>query len=194
MRQQGAQKHALSVRGKDLYETPPCAVRALVREAELPRRIWEPAAGRGAILRELVAAGHVVHATELKRYRGRDPRIITDRDFFKFERAPRGLDTILTNPPYQCADQFVRHALQLVETVIVLQRFMAQEGVKRSDLIDRHLSHIFLGIERLPMMHRDGWDGPRLNNAGAPFGWFVFHRQPRRRDHHRVYRITWGEP
>ena len=44
--------HALSERGNDLYETPAVAVRALMAIEWMPRRIWEPACGPGAIVRE----------------------------------------------------------------------------------------------------------------------------------------------
>ena len=65
--------------------------------------------------------------------------------------------------------------------VIVLLRLAALEGTARSDLIDHHLRRVWLGRERLPMMHREGWNGRRLGQAGAPFAWFVFEREPRLR-------------
>ena len=55
-------------RRNDLYETPECATRALLHIERLPRRIWEPAAGRGAIVRVLRAHGHEVVASDLIDY------------------------------------------------------------------------------------------------------------------------------
>jgi hypothetical protein len=55
------QRHPLAERGLDLYETPPVAVDALLRYEKLPHQIWEPAAGRGAIVRVLRDAGHAVN-------------------------------------------------------------------------------------------------------------------------------------
>ena len=40
----------LRERGNDLYETPPPVTEALLRREQLPHRIWEPAAGKGAIV------------------------------------------------------------------------------------------------------------------------------------------------
>ena len=89
------------------------------------------------------------------------------------ERNPlEGVDAIVTNPPFKLADAFVRHGPSLGLPVIVLLRLMALEGAGRSDLIDRHLRRVFVGIERLPMLHRDGWTGPRTKSAGEPFAWF----------------------
>jgi hypothetical protein len=175
---QGASRHALKDRGPDLYETPACATEALLRVEALTNDIWEPAAGRGAIARVLANAGETVVASDLNAYDGADPGIHI-ADFFKTQRAPRGASCIVTNPPYKSADAFVRHGLTLVDEVFVLLRLMALEGARRSDLIDRHLWRVWAGIERLPMMHREGWKGPRISSAGAPFAWFVFKAKPR---------------
>jgi hypothetical protein len=171
---QGAKRHALAERGRDTYQTPTCATETLLRVERLPHRIWEPCAGLGAIARVLEAADHSVVAQDIEHYDGADPRIETGVDFFRTRTAPPGFDCIVTNPPFMHADQFVRHALTLVPTVIVLLRLMALEGARRSDIIDSHLVRVWVGKERLPMMHREGWQGKRIGNSGAPFAWFVF--------------------
>jgi len=73
------QRHSLAERGNDLYETPAVAVEALLREERLPHRLWEPACGRGAIVRPLRAAGHEVLASDLVDYG--DPTHFYERDF-----------------------------------------------------------------------------------------------------------------
>lgn len=175
MRTAVMQRHSFADRGNDLYETPACATRALIACGEvenLGAPIWEPCAGRGAIARELLAAGHNVIAQDLVAYDLADDGIETPIDFL-MERKARG-SVIVTNPPYKIADQFIRHGLSLDVPVVVLLRLVAIEGVSRSDLIDKHLRRVWAGIERLPMMHRDGWEGPKNANSGAPFAWFVF--------------------
>lgn len=185
---QGASRHSFADRGRDLYETPECAIAALVRYQDLQWRIWEPCAGRGAISRVLTRDGHDVIAQDLVAYPGADEGIITPVDFLMERDAPKGFDTIVTNPPYRLANQFIRHGLSLCSRVIVLLRLMALEGAGRSDLIDRHLSHVWVGIERLPMMHRDGWDGKK-STSNIPYAWFVFDRE---RSHQTtLQRISW---
>jgi hypothetical protein len=171
---QGAKRSALSERANDLYETPACAIRALIRVESLPRVIWEPCAGRGAISRELISARHAVVASDLIAYPGADTGIQSGIDFLMERSSPGACQTIITNPPFKLADQFVRHGLDLGCTVIVLLRLMALEGAGRADLIDKHLVRVWAGIERLPMMHREGWEGAKIGNSGAPFAWFVF--------------------
>ena len=177
---QGAARHALAERGNDLYETPACATRALIQSGEIDRHgfdidllIWEPCAGRGAIVRELEQKGlYDCVAQDLVAYPDAHPLIEAPRDFL-LEREPLG-DVIVTNPPYKLADKFIRHGLSLDLPVIVLLRLMALEGANRSDLIDKHLRRVWVGIERLPMMHREGWAGSKISSGGMPFAWFVF--------------------
>ena len=76
--------------------------------------------------------------------------------------------------------------------VIVLLRLAALEGAGRSDLIDHHLRFVWLGRERLPMMHREGWQGLRLTSTGAPFAWFVFEREARPGQAFEMRRMSGG--
>jgi hypothetical protein len=120
-----SRQHALSERGHDLYDTPPEATRALMRAEVLPFRIWEPACGRGAIVRVLRAAGYQVVASDLV---DRGPGYWS-RDFLLERCAPAGTECILTNPPYKQAAAFVRHALNLCPKVIFLLRLAFLEAL-----------------------------------------------------------------
>ena len=107
----GVVKHALSARGNDLYETPDVATLALLRHEAIPRRVWEPACGPGAIVQVLRQAGHDVTATDLVEWGCPDS---TSRiDFLLEQRAPDGIESIVTNPPFKNAPAFVEHALNL---------------------------------------------------------------------------------
>ena len=189
---QGAKRHALAERGNDLYESPGVAPAALLLHEPLLKSrarggIWEPCAGRGAISRVLRAAGCDVISHDLCAYAGADPGIEAPRDFFATTKAPEDCDLIVTNPPFMHADEFITHGIELGCAVVVLLRLMAQEGVDgkvkgsgvRSKLIDQHLLRVWAGRERLPMMHREGWTGPKIKGgiSGAPFAWFVFSPQ-----------------
>lgn len=138
------QRHPLADRGDDLYGTPPVATEALLAvEPTLPRRIWEPAVGRGNIARVLLDAGHEV---------------------------------IGTDPPFKVADQFVAHALDLCPRVVLLLRLAFYESERRTPILEgRGLARVRVFRGRLPMMHRDGWEG-RKANSGMAFAWFVWDR------------------
>ncbi len=176
---QGADRAPLKDRKDDLYETPPEATLTLLRAEKLPLSIWEPCAGRGAIARILRGAGHTIITYDLVAYEGADPGIETGIDFLMERAAPAGCSCIVTNPPFKLSDAFIRHGLSLGCDVIVLLRLMAIEGANRSDLMDTFCRRVYAGIERLPKMQREGWEGKRQESETSPFAWFVFSPTPR---------------
>jgi hypothetical protein len=166
------QRHPHSERGLDLYETPSVAVEALLRVERLPHRIWEPAAGRGAIVRVLRDQGHAVIASDIYDYGG----LHFVRDFLGESKVPTGCEAIVTNPPFQIAERFVAHALELSPLVIMLLRLAFLESERRCNILEgRGLAHVHVFRKRLPMMHRDQWAG-RKANSGMAFAWMTWVR------------------
>jgi hypothetical protein len=162
----------LAERGDDLYETPAVALLPLLRAEPLPHWLWDPAAGRGAIVDPLRAAGHEVIGSDLVDY-GR-PDFFAGRDFLLERKVPDGCQAIITNPPYKLADQFVAHALDLCPRVMMLLRLAFLESERRTEILERRgLARVWVFRKRLPMMHRDGWQGPKASSA-IPFAWFVW--------------------
>lgn len=202
---QGTDRHPLRDRGHDLYETPPEATRSLMRATTLPDLIWEPAAGRGAIVAVLRRHGRLVAASDLVAYPDSQiSDIETGFDFLMATDAPsfvlstsglewsKRADAIVTNPPYKLADAFIRHGLGLGLPFYALLRLAALEGARRSDLIDNHLTNVWVGIERLPMLHRDGWSGPKQATSTLPYAWFLFRPEKRTGPIH-LERISWRQ-
>jgi hypothetical protein len=156
-----------------MYSTPRSAVHALLAIETLPPCIWEPAAGHGAIVEVLRAKGHSVVASDICDH---GFKLDFVEDFFKVKNAPANCTAILTNPPYMLADQFVAHALTLAPTVALLLRLAFLESVRRTTILERSgLARVHVFRERLPMMHRAGWNGPRASSAIA-FAWFTWQR------------------
>jgi hypothetical protein len=183
------QRHALSDRKDDLYETPTVAVRALLEAEHLPAQIWEPACGPGAIVRVLRGAGHQVFASDLVE-RG-CPDSTCGIDFLMETKAPAGVEAIITNPPYKLAAEFVAKGLDLVPYVAMLLRLSFLESARRALILDGgNLARVHAFANRLPMMHRAGWDGP-TSTSNVVYAWFIWHR------YHQgpatVDRLTWAE-
>lgn len=165
-------RHTLAERGADLYETPACATIALTRAELLPLCVWEPAAGRGAIVNVLRGRGHRVVASDAIDYGNLD----FVADFLTVTKVPAGCGCILTNPPFQIVNRFIAHALDLSPRVIVLARLALLESVARTEILEyRNLARIHIFRNRLPFMHRDSWAGPRVSSA-ISFAWFCWDR------------------
>jgi hypothetical protein len=175
------QRHPLAERKDDLYETPEVAVHALLRAEPLlqqPRNIWDPAAGRrGNIVNVLRAGGHHVLASDLVDYGVPiTPPAYYRVDFLMEHRLPDGVEIILTNPPFKLAEEFVAHALELCPLVVMLLRLAFLKSERRCGILEgRGLARVHVFRKRIPMMHRDGWQG-RKANSGMAFAWFVWDR------------------
>lgn len=174
----GNHRGAAKDRGNDLYETPPVAVEALLRVEALPPVVWDCCCGPGNITRVLRQHGHTVEASDLGNYHCEDSRAWID--FLRERQAPKGVGAIVINPPFRLSGEFVRHGLDLVRHVIILQRLNFLEGETRSDLLDAAgpLQRIHVLVPRLPRMHLHGWQGNKAS-ASIAHAWFVFDRQNR---------------
>jgi hypothetical protein len=169
-----AGRHKHRDRKSDYYDTPPEAVQALLKTESLPHKLWEPACGKGNIVMALRNAGHWVHATDLNE-RG-CPNSHSRIDFLLEQKPDIGIQAIITNPPFMLANQFAYHAIRICPLVYLLLRLAFMEGVSRSTLLDSGLLkrvHVFK--RRIPMMHREGWQGMKSTNS-LVFAWFIFER------------------
>lgn len=155
----------------DFYPTPEPATRALLRAEKFTPQIWEPACGDGAITRVLETAGYEVVSTDLM-----DRDFGTSRIDFLMERrllAP----SIVTNPPFKLAEQFVRHALDLgAEKVAMMLRLAWLEGSQRKVLFESTpLARVHVASRRLNMS-RGGTDNGAGGGSMIAFAWFVWDR------------------
>ena len=161
--------HSLADRGDDFYPTPRPAIDALMRVEQLPQIIWEPAAGNGAIVEPLRAAGHTVYASDICEYG-------CGYDLFDYLDTPRpaSVQGVVTNPPYRDAERFIRKAIAEVPFSAWLLRTNFLESVGRLSLFREHPpARVWVSSRRLPMMHRHGWEGP-LASSNTCYAWFIW--------------------
>lgn len=164
--------HPYADRALDFYRTPPEATRALMRIETLPESIVDPCVGDGAvvdILRD--EGGHLVYGCDIVD-RGW-PRTIVG-DYLAEPMIMNDLG-IVTNPPYRAAQAFIEKAIHdgaLYHAWLLRTNFL--ESVGRKPFFERYPpSRIWVSSRRLPMMHRDGWGGPKAKSNQA-FAWFVW--------------------
>ena len=154
----------------DFYPTPPEAVEALINAEKLPRDIWEPACGDGAVSKPLIDSKHNVISTDLNDFGYGKPGV----DFL-MELRPLA-SAVVTNPPYKLANEFVIKCLDMkLPYFAMLLRLAFLEGKqRRAEIYDRQPParvHVF--SERLTM-----WKGDEEQLEGSTgfiaFAWFVW--------------------
>lgn len=122
-------------RADDFYPTPPEATEALCLAGLLDpamKDAWEPACGDGAMARVLLRHGYEVVATDLV-----DRGFGHVQDFLK-TTAPLA-DTIITNPPFNLAEAFIRHANEIgTSQIAMLLKSTFWHAAKRIPLFNKY--------------------------------------------------------
>jgi hypothetical protein len=153
----------------DAYSTPAWCTQSLLNSVEIPEawRVWEPAAGDGAIADVLSKRGLNVLSTDIR----------TGLDFLAIDPGESiydGVSAVITNPPYSVADEFIKQALRLMKLrrglVAMLLRNEFDCARKRIDLFGDclHFSTKVV-LTRRPRWIPGTTTGPRHN-----FAWFVW--------------------
>ncbi len=102
-------------RQKGLFRTPPHIVRSLLRREQFPGTVWEPAAGKGDIVRVLLEGGYrEVLASDIYDWGFRPCRI---EDFLTSSTRAA---SIITNPLFDLKWQFLAQAKRLADATIAL--------------------------------------------------------------------------
>ncbi|WP_337738430.1 hypothetical protein [Sinorhizobium meliloti] len=180
----GTRSASAAEKGDQLYETPTEATKTLLALESFSATVMEPAVGRGAILRVLEDAGYEAVISDL-----RDRGTATQHgelqqvgDFLKSTAGEGEGSDIVTNPPYgDVANAFLAHALRVhrpskMAALLNLNFMCAFDDPDRRFVMDENPpSRVYVFTRRLPMMHRDGWDGPKASSQ-MNTAWFVWER------------------
>lgn len=176
----------------DFFPTPAWATRALIEHVLIgggwradtlaAMSCWEPACGEGHMARPLKEYFRFVHASDVHDYSAAWPGQDRLCDFlFPGSEPPslrRGVDWVITNPPFRLASDFVLRGLEIAKTgVAVLVRTAFIEGVERyQTLYQRHRPAIFAPFaERVPMFK--GRVDPKGSTATS-YCWLVWSKAP----------------
>jgi|GEM_PF-263144 len=173
-------------RGDNFYQTPVVATRTLLAFESFSGTIWEPSCGLGAISAVLEAEGYDVILSDLV-----DRNTVTAHgelqavgDFLASQpEAPGEGPDIVTNPPYgEVLNDYVAHALRVhkprkMALLLNWNFFCGYADEARNFAMDEQPpARVYVFKHRLPMMHREGYEGPkassRMNTA-----WFVWERR-----------------
>ncbi len=155
----------------DDFPTPPWAGRALCEHVISPRDgscFLEPACNRGYLVRGLADyfVGYV--ASDIHDYGGNDV------DDFLYPGDLRGMDWVITNPPFRLAEQFAFRAFECAyDGVALLVRTQFLESIGRYNrLFSTHAPDIIAQFsERVPMVK--GRCDPRASTATS-YCWLVW--------------------
>jgi hypothetical protein len=152
-----------------LYCTPSHVVKALLKREQFVGTIWDPAAGKGHIVRVLTQCGYPdVIASDIKDW-GFELHMIQD-----FLASTRRADSIVMNPPFDKKAKFLVQAKRLVRhkiAMLVPLDFECTMGFRRHEL---DLDFPWKAIYSFPQAIR--WANVNRTWGKIKHAWFVFER------------------
>lgn len=153
--------------GPDFFPTPPWATYALIDNEEFNGDIWECACGNGAMSQVLKETSAKVESSDLY-----------DRGYGEagvdFLNPDRTATNIVTNPPYNAAEGFVRSGIKSADKKLaLLLRLAFLEGAKRHKTIFSQVppSRVWVFSERITF-YPEGAE--RKGSGTTAYAWFVW--------------------
>lgn len=175
-------KRFADIDGPDFFPTPEWATYALIDNEKFIGDIWEPACGNGAMAEVLRRTGSAIRATDFYNHGYGESGI----DFLKAETQA---DNIITNPPYNCAESFIRKGLELTRhKLALLLRLAFLEGVNRHNtLFSQHsTARVWVFSERITFYPY----GAKPKGSGTTaYAWFVWDKS-----HSGSTELRWLKP
>lgn len=121
-----------SRRELDFYPTPPECTIALMDFLDWRgMKIWEPACGDGSMSKVLESYGNKVTSTDISTDTGYGEGGV---DFLM--DPPITTHAIITNPPFNLSEEFIRHALSITPNVAMLLKSQYWHAKSRKKLFD----------------------------------------------------------
>ena len=163
----------------DYYATPPDAVKELLKREKFNTYIWECAVGGGHIADVLKEYGYKVKSSDIIDRGYSDTEIanflLTERDKNDFSR------DIITNPPYNRAQEFIQHALELIPSgrrVFMFLKIQFLEGKKRRELFDSGcLKTVYVSSSRILCAKNGDFENARkIGGSAVSYAWYEFEK------------------
>jgi hypothetical protein len=163
-------KRFADLEGPDFFPTPEWATHALIDNEEFHGTIWEPACGDGTMAEVLTRTHCPIEASDL-----------FDRGYgeagIDFLNANRIVDNIVTNPPYNSAEGFVRAGIaQSRRKFALLLRLAFLEGANRQKTIfaETPPARIWVFSERITFYPAGA---VQKGSGTTAYAWFVWDKQ-----------------
>jgi hypothetical protein len=146
----------------DECQTPPYALQPLYPYLDLYEPIWECAAGKRVLVRELVNRGYAVIGTDI------NDKVLGGSDFFDIWYG----NIIITNPPYSLKYEWLERCYKLGFPFALLMPVEMLGTAKGQKLFDKYGIEVIFMSPRVDFyMPHKGYDG---GGAQFPTAWFTW--------------------
>ena len=152
----------------DFYATPEGAIKDILDREILNGSILEPACGEGHIsklLKEYYPTSEIISTDLIQRDDKFNIGVQGNIDFLTYDYN-RKFDNVITNPPFNLAQEFIERALQLSNNkVIMFAKIQLLEGTKRREMFDNTpLKYVYVFSKRQNPLRNGSPTGEKGNN------------------------------
>ena len=175
----GASNHVEHDRAEhDYYSTDPKALEIFLDKIKednitLHNKIWESACGEGHLSRVLENRGYQVFSSDLV-----DRGFGKVQDFLNYENQNKLSVDILTNPPYNKAQEFVEKALDVIRDgyyVVMFLKIQFLEGKERRKLFDKYPpKYVYVNSAR-QICYLNGDMSKKMSSATC-YCWYIWEK------------------
>lgn len=158
--------------------TPPEVTRALLDMVKFNGTVWEPACGEGRMARVIEEYRYRVSASDI-RYTGFGQSGV---DFLRDQYGTRSFDNIITNPPFDVAEEFIFRALELArhKVAMFLRLNFLESGHRYETMFNGHtpLSEVLVFSSRVTLLKpikRE--NGRKKATKAVSYAWFVWDKK-----------------
>lgn len=154
-------------RDLDFYPTPKECTVALMDFLKLDTNIviWEPACGDGAMTRVLESYGHKVISTDIQ----------YGQDFFMIDNT---YDAIITNPPFNLSEEFIKKSLENATIVCMLLKSQYWHASKRYELFNNTNPEYVLPLTWRPdFLEHTRKEGDKKGSPTMEVAWTVWNKK-----------------
>lgn len=169
----GASNHTECERqAEDYYATDPLAAKLLLEVMPELNNIWECSCGEGHLAKVFDNAGKLARATDLI-----DRGYGDVKNFLLCDELYHNGD-IVTNPPYKYAQQFIEHALSLIDVgryACMFLKILFLEGKARKELFKIYPPKtIYISSSRINCA-KNG-DFKTYTSSAIAYAWFIWQK------------------
>ena len=156
----------------DFYPTPEWATRALLNRESFDGPVWEPACGDGAISEVLLSNEFRVHSSDILDYGYHGTEV---KDFLEPDLHDTTVGSVITNPPFMLAQEFIERAKETSATKIAMfLKLPFLESMRRYPMfMDKNfpLARVYVFSRRVTLVR----EGVVMKNKGTiAFAWYVW--------------------
>ena len=160
----------------EYYPTPAIATLTLLKNHHIPETVWEPAAGRGHISRELQRNGHTVYSSDLFVYNEPYVEVEGGKDFLTCELPDA--EALVTNPPFKSnlPEKLLRRVLPLkkYQVVALFCRLTFMESARRFNLFKDHPPAKILAFAERINCNEKYFDQNDGLGGMVAYAWFIW--------------------